>query len=146
VRVFEMRVKWLLKDVKPPKGSRKPARRFNGAQGTHTSTWVHRLAHRFGSEHKRWEVRVECTEKEKGGRRSWGCSPESKEGGAELRRTSPKQGRWSLPPMEKSRQELRATDKNALASGSGREEFLKTLHGHTRQFTVHVWCTPDSTQ
>jgi hypothetical protein len=84
--------------------------------------------------------------KKKGGRRSWGCSSKSEEGGAELRRTSPKQGRWSFPPMEKSRQELRATDKNALASGSGREEFLKTLHGHTRQFTMHVWCTPDSTQ
>jgi hypothetical protein len=33
-----------------------------------------------------------------------------------------------------------------LGLGLGKEFLKKTVHGHTRQSTVHVWCTPDSTQ
>jgi hypothetical protein len=40
-------VKRLFEDVKPSLGSSKPAEELNGALGTHTSTWIHKILDEF---------------------------------------------------------------------------------------------------
>jgi hypothetical protein len=102
-------VKWLFKSMKPSQRSSRPAEECYGAHGTQQTTLIHKICIELDLCTRGGGFELSAQRRKKGGRRSWGCSPEREEEGAKLRRTSPEQGCQSSPPVEKSRQDHRET-------------------------------------